>query len=358
MSRSFSYQSLPGRVVFGPGTRKSLPDELDALGATRVLLVADQADSERTQEMTAILDEHLVGRFTDVVQHVPARLAAQATELAQRVAADAVVTVGGGSATGFGKALRRQLDVSFVAVPTTYAGSEMTAIWGTTEAHHKRTGTDPRVKPDTVVYDPELTLSLPISVAGPSAMNAMAHAVEALYTPAANPVASVLAIEAVRVFAAALPMLPRQPDDLSTRSDLLHGAYLAANALASAGTALHHKACHVLGGMFDLDHGGLNAVLLPYTLAYTAPVVPEVMTRLAAAVGTESGAAVPELLRGIATTTGAPANLRELGMPAHGIEDAAGQIVVAAAANPRRPELATITAMLRDAYSGTAPSTH
>lgn len=355
MTRSFSYQSLPGRVVFGPGTRKSLPDELDALGATRVLLIAAQGASELTAEMTATLDGHLVARFTDVVQHVPAPLADQATDLARRVAADAVVTVGGGSATGFGKALRRQLDVCFIAVPTTYAGSEMTAIWGTTAQHHKHTGTDPRVKPDTVIYDPELTASLPMPVAGPSAMNALAHAVEALYAPAANPVASVMAAEAIRVFAATLPLLSRQPADVATHSELLYGAYLAANALASAGTALHHKACHVLGGLFGLDHGGLNAVLLPYTLAYTAPAIPDVMARLAAAIGAEATETVPELIHGIATAVGAPANLHELGMPLDGIDKAATQIVAAAAANPRRPELPTITAMLHDAYLGEVP---
>ena len=142
------------------------------------------------------------------------------------------VTIGGGSATGFGKVVRLDLDVRFIAVPTTYAGSEMTTIWGRTDGDHKQTGNDVRVKPDTVVYDPELTLTLPASIAGPSGMNALAHCVEALYGPGANPVVSLHG--ARRRCAPWLPVCRRSvaaDDDVDARSDVLYGAYLAGVAL-------------------------------------------------------------------------------------------------------------------------------
>jgi maleylacetate reductase len=355
-SRQFSYESLPGRVVFGSGSRLSLPAELDALGATRILLVASAADLALADEITDILGDRVAGRFSQVIQHVPAHLADAAVNQARQLSADTVVTAGGGSATGLGKAIRLQLDVRFLAVPTTYAGSEMTSIWGMSDGDEKRVGTDRRVKPDTVIYDPELTRSLPPSIAGPSGMNALAHAVEALYAPGASPVISLIATEATRVLAAALPALVKAPADLSIRTDALYGAYLAATALASAGTALHHKTCHVLGGLFALDHGALNAVVLPHSLAYTAPAIPEVLDQLAPALGAGSAAEVPRCLWELARTLNAPGSLREIGMPSGDLDHAASLIVAAAAANPRPPEHIAIVAMLKDACTGRMPS--
>jgi maleylacetate reductase len=354
-SRQFSYESLPGRVVFGSGSRKSLPAELGALGASRVLLVAGEADSALADEVMAVLGDRVAGRFSRVIQHVPAHLADDAADQARQLSVDTVVTAGGGSATGFGKAIRLQLDVRFLAVPTTYAGSEMTPIWGTTDGDRKRVGTDKRVKPDTVIYDPELTQSLPPSVAGPSGMNALAHAVEALYAPGASPVISLIATEATRVLTLALPALLKAPDDLSIRADTLYGAYLAATALASAGTALHHKTCHVLGGLFALDHGSLNAVVLPHAIAYTAPAIPGVLAGLAPALGASSPADVPRRLWELARAVNAPSSLRDIGMPAGGLDHAADLVVAAAAGNPRPPEHDGIAAMLDDAYVGRIP---
>jgi maleylacetate reductase len=356
-NRQFSCESLPGRVVFGAGSRRSLPAELDALGATRILLVAGQGDPGLADEITAILGGRLADRFAQVVQHVPAQLAEQAADQARRLSADTVVTAGGGSATGFGKAIRRQLDVRFLAVPSTYAGSEMTPIWGMTDGDRKQTGTDRRVKPDTVIYDPELTQSLPAAIAGPSGMNALAHAVEALYAPGASPVISLIAAEAARVLSTALPALLEAPDELSIRADALYGAYLAGTALASAGTALHHKTCHVLGGLFALDHGALNAVVLPHAVAYTAPAIPEALAQLAPALGAGSPADVPRRLWEIARAVHAPCSLRDIGMPGGQLDHAAGLVAAAAAGNPRPPEHDAIVAMLEDAYTGRMPGT-
>ncbi|HEX6568190.1 MAG TPA: maleylacetate reductase [Acidimicrobiales bacterium] len=351
--RPFTYDAIPGRVVFGAGARRSLPAEVDALGARRVLVIASPDEDHLADEVTALLGERVAGRFRDVAQHVPVAKADAARRAARSLGADAVLTAGGGSATGFGKAVALESDVRLIALPTTYAGSEMTTIWGLTEGGHKRTGKDRRVKPALVVYDPELTLTLPARIAGPSGMNALAHCVEALYGPGANPVVSLMALEGITALHRSLPVVCGSPSDLDARSDALYGAYLAAVALASGGTALHHKTCHVLGGMFDLDHGDMNAVVLGHALAYNAPAIPEVMGDIATALRT---ADAPGALFDLAVDLGAPTSLEAIGMPADGLDDAAREVVAAAAGNVRPPELRAIRRMLDDAFRGRRPA--
>lgn len=351
---SFTYDVIPGRVVFGSGSRRTLADEARALGAERALVVASSYEDELAADVADVLGDLAVGRFSDVVQHVPVVKARAAVELTRELSADTIVTVGGGSATGFGKAIALELDVRQIAVPTTYAGSEMTQIYGLSDGGHKRTGTSPRVKPDVVVYDPELTLSLPPRIAGPSGMNALAHCVEALYGPGANPVISAIALEGMLALHRSLPTVCAAPDDLDARADALYGAYLAGVALATGGTALHHKTCHVLGGMFDLNHGDMNAVVLGHAVAYNAPAIPELMARMADAVGTTPDE-VPGALHDLARSIDAPTSLREIGMPEDGIDEAARRTVEEAAANVRRPELDGVRAMLRAAFDGTRP---
>jgi maleylacetate reductase len=352
---SFTYDAVPGRVVFGAGSRRSLADEARALGAERVLVVASGYEDQLAADVGDVLGDLVVGRFSDVVQHVPVVKANAAIELTRDLAADTVVTVGGGSATGFGKAIALEVDVRQIALPTTYAGSEMTQIYGLSDGGHKRTGKDPRVKPDVVVYDPELTVTLPPRIAGPSGMNALAHCVEALYGPGANPVISAIALEGMRALQRSLPAVCTSPDDLDARTDALYGAYLAGVALATGGTALHHKTCHVLGGMFDLNHGDMNAVVLGHAVAYTAPAIPELMERMGAAIGVAPDA-VPGALFDLAQAIGAPTSLAEIGMPEDGIDEAAARTVHEAAANVQPPELDGIRAMLRAAFHGHRPA--
>ncbi len=354
-SGDFSYDAMAGRVVFGAGRRREAATEIDALGAKRVVIVAGELEEAMATDIAEILGERVAGRFSDVAQHVPADAARAAVACVDEARADGVVTVGGGSATGFGKAIALERKVSFLAVPTTYAGSEMTAIWGLSEGGRKQTGSDLRVKPQTVIYDPELTLSLPARIAGPSGMNAMAHAVEALYGPGANPVISALAVESIRALRQALPAVCESPDSLEARSQALYGTYLAGVALATGGTALHHKACHVLGGMFNLNHGDMNAVMLGHALAYNAPAIPAELARIADALGVEAAAA-PGALFDTAAAIGAPTSLEAIGMPADGIDEAARRVVVEAAANVRPPEPDGIRRMLSDAYHGRRPA--
>lgn len=353
MIPAFSYDAIPGRVVFGSGSRRQLADEARSIGSERVLLVAGRHEEGLASEVSQILGSLVVGRFDDVAQHVPINKAADAVDMVKQCSADTVVTLGGGSATGFGKAIALQCDVRTIALPTTYAGSEMTTIWGLTDGDHKQTGNDPRVKPEVVVYDPELTLSLPPAIAGPSGMNALAHAVEALYGPGANPVITAIALESIAALARALPAVIAAPDDLAARSDALYGAYLAGVALATGGTALHHKTCHVLGGMFSLDHGGMNAVVLAHALAYNAPAIPDLMPRIATALGVDDAVTG---VRNLASAIGAPTSLEALGMPADGIDEAARRVVTEAAANVRPPDEEGIRRMLRAAYSDETPA--
>jgi len=347
---SFTYEPAGGRVVFGPGTLGHLPQELDALGAARVLLLA--SDRHAGPVLDA-LGHRVVGHYAAVVQHVPSAGAGEARALARQLRPDALLAVGGGSAIGFAKAVALDYEAPIVAVPTTYSGSEMTTIWGLSEGGHKRTGTDPRVVPRVVVYDPELTLGLPPRVAGPSGMNAMAHCVEALYGPRANPVTSLLALEGIRTLHRSLPDVCAAPGDLGPRTDALYGAYLGGMALAGAGTALHHRTCHVLGGMFGLDHGDTNAVVLGHALAYNAPAIPEALARIESALGTSDA---PGALFDLAAAVGAPTSLAAIGMPREGLDEATRRVVAEAVGNVRPPEPDRIRQMLDDACVGRRPA--
>ncbi len=351
---SFAYDAIPGRVVFGCGSRRTIGDEASALGSRRILLVASPWEDALADDVGSFLGDLVVGRFADVVQHVPVAKARAAIEMAGALDADTIVTIGGGSSTGFGKAIALELDVKQIAVPTTYAGSEMTTIYGMTDGDHKQTGKDPRVKPQVVIYDPELTLTLPPSIAGPSGINALAHCVEALYGPGANPVMSLVALEGIRALTRSLPLVTANPADLDARTGAMYGAYLAGVALATGGTALHHRACHVLGGMFNLNHGEMNSVVLAHAVAYNAPAIPGVIDRIGEVLGV-GAADVPGALFDLSVSIGAPTSLQAIGMPEDGIDEAARRIVVDAAHNVRETEFDGIRSMLIAAFRGDRP---
>lgn len=351
--RTFTYDALPGRVVFGPGRRAELAAEVDRLGLGHVMLIADNNANSTADDLAALLGTRVVTRWHDVEQHVPTDLAESARAAANQAGIDGIVTVGGGSTTGLAKAIALVADAPIVAVPTTYAGSEMTPIYGLT-GEHKETGRDLRVLPRAVLYDPELTLDLPVAVTAPSAFNAIAHCVEALYGPGANPITSLMAEDGIRAIAAALPRIAHEPRDLSARSDLLYGAYLAGAALAVVGMALHHKICHVLGGTFGLVHGDVNAVMLPHVVAYNATGAPEPIGRVAAAVG--AGEPAAEALFDIAASIDAPTSLAELGMPEEGLDLTAERTATETTFNPTPIDVPAVRALLDDAWHGRRPA--
>jgi alcohol dehydrogenase class IV len=347
--RRFTYTALPGRVVFGAGSARGLAAEVERLGARRVLLIA--AEPERDLAESLVDGVPVLARFTEVRQHVPVEIAVRARVAAE--GADALLSIGGGSTTGTAKAVALETGLPIVAVPTTYAGSEMTPVWGLTEGARKMTGTDGRVLPKVVVYDPELTVSLPAEITGPSAMNAVAHCVEALYAPGASPISSLMALEGIGAIARGVPTAVARPDDLDARSETLYGAYLAGAAFAVAGSALHHKICHVLGGAYDLPHAPLHTVMLPQVAAFQAPALPEEMGRVAGALGAEDAA--PALFD-LAQAIGAPTALRDIGMREQDLGEAVGLVLEKVPEdNPRPVEEKDVRELLEAAFAGRRP---
>jgi maleylacetate reductase len=352
MARSFVYNSLPGRVVFGPGSLAELGREIEALGARRALVLSTPEQRDWADRIATTLGPRAAGVFDRAVMHVPIETAREARQLAARLQADCAVCVGGGSTTGLGKAIALESALPILAIPTTYAGSEMTPIYGITEGGLKKTGRDPKVLPRVVIYDPELTLTLPPALSITSGINAIAHAAEGLYATDGNPVMDLMAEEGIRALGRALPLVRANPKDLSARGDALYGAWLCGSVLGNVGMALHHKLCHTLGGSFNLPHAETHTVVLPHALAYNAAAAPVAMTRIARALGARNAAqAVFDLAQG----NGAPVSLRELGMKAEDVARAAEIALRNQYPNPRPLEPAAIRALLQDAWEGRRP---
>ncbi len=349
---SFTYEGVPLRVVFGTGARHRLAEELDRLGLSQVVLIASGSSRVEADALAGVLDHRLTWRVDGVRQHVPAELAEQVSADAVGVGADGVVTLGGGSATGLGKAVARS-GLPLVAVPTTYAGSEMTPIWGMTTGGRKETGRDLGVLPKTVVYDPELTLSLPVRTTAASGLNAVAHCMEAVWASGASPLSTPLALEAARALCESLPAAVAEPSSLKARSRVLVGACQAGMALASAGAGLHHRLCHVLGGRYDLPHAETHAALLPHVVAFNEPVLGPLAARMAVAVGV--GRASTGLYE-LASRLGLPLALSELGMPPEAVDEVAKEVAAAPPPNPRPVDQAALRSLLRAAWEGEGPA--
>lgn len=355
----FSYDALPGRVVFGSGSARSrLAAEIARLGAQRIMLIAAESELELARELAAPLRERVVATFTGVRPHVPVAVAEQARALAAQARADTLLSVGGGSTTGTAKAIALALPLPIVVVPTTYAGSEMTSVWGLTEERHKTTGRSLAVLPTLVIYDPELTLTLPAAVTGPSAMNAIAHCVEALYVPAANPVTSLLALEGIGALAEGSPVAVERPQAIDGRTLTLFGAYLAGSAFAAVGGGLHHRICHILGGALDLPHAETHSVVLPHVVAFFEPAIPAAMARIGTALGDGAdGDNVAGALHDLGRRLRAPASLRELGMKDSDLEPMIELVLngAATAKHPRPIDEPGVRTILTGAFEGTRP---
>ncbi len=346
------------------GRVREVKAETDALDATRVFLIHDAEAKAIADDVAERLGEQCVATWSEVIQHVPVDLAERARAAASEAEVDMVVCIGGGSSTGLAKAVALSHGLPILAVPTTYAGSEMTPIYGLTgptapkaageASTQKKTGRALSVLPRTVVYDPQLTVGLPRSVTGPSAFNALAHAVEAIYAPGHNPVVSALALEAVRAIHRALPSVMADPTDLEGRSDLLYGAYLAGVALGATAPGLHHKICHVLGGTYNLVHADAHSVVLPHAVAFNVPALTEEMARLAEALrapGDPAGA-----LWDLAVASSVPTTLQTLGMPYDGLDEVAQRVADEVTSNPVPVTPEGIRQLLEAAWQGSRPS--
>ena len=348
---SFVYDQPARRVIFGVGSLDRLAEEVKRLGSRALVLSTPEqrADAERVAKQLGSL---AVGVYAEAVMHVPIETARAAREEAKRLGADVYVAVGGGSTVGLGKAIALETTNPILAIPTTFAGSEMTPIYGLTEAGIKKTGRDNKVLPRTVIYDPVLTLTLPAKIAGPSGINAIAHCIEALYAPDGNPIISLMAAEGIRALARALPVVVSQPTDLGARSDALYGAWLAGAVLGSTSMSIHHKLCHTLGGSFNLQHADVHTVILPHATAYNREAAPDAMRRAAEALGSADAA---QGIYDLIVKIGGPVALKDIGMPADGLDKAAKLATENPYYNPRPIEYAGVRELLEHAYHGTRP---
>lgn len=344
----FTELPRPTRVVFGAGRFAELGEEVARRGWRRVVAVTTPGRRALGERAAELLGERCAGVLADAVEHVPAEVADAGVARARELGADGCLALGGGSAIGLGKAIARDAAVPLVAVPTTYSGSEMTPVWGRTEDGVKTTGRDERVRPAVVVYDPDLTTSLPVAVSVTSAGNALAHAVEALWAPDATPVTRLETTESARAIVDALPRVAGAPADPVARADLLYGAWLAGAGLAVTTMGLHHRLAHVLGGGLDLPHAGTHTVLLPYVLDWTLPAAPEAAAALERALGGEPA----DVLRRLFASLGAPTTLAALGADADALDVLAERVVSPPPAHPRVPTAPDVRVLLDAALHG------
>jgi maleylacetate reductase len=347
----FTYDQPAHRVIFGVGALDQLADEVTRAGIHRALVVSTP-DRRFVDDVMRRLGGLSSGVYANAVMHVPVETAREARSYARELNADGCVAIGGGSSIGLAKAIALEIEIPIVAIPTTYAGSEMTSIYGLSDAGVKRTGRDRRVLPRTVLYDPALTLPLPPRVAGPSGMNALAHCVEALYAQDANPVITLVAAEGIRALSRSLPAVVDNPADLEARTDALYGAWLGGTALGAVGMAIHHKLCHTLGGSFNLPHAEVHSVILPHAAAFNREAASAAMRTAAAALGTTDAA---RGLFDLAVRIGAPTSLKAIGMPEDGLDRAATLVTTNPYYNPRPVDYAGVRTLLDNAFHGRRP---
>lgn len=349
---AFTYSTHAVRVIFGYGSLSRVGEEVARLGCTRVLVLSTPGHRGHAERVAYVLGSSAKAVFDRAVMHVPIDTARAATAEARRTDADGIVAIGGGSTTGLAKAVALELALPIIAIPTTYAGSEATPIYGLTEGGLKRTGRDPAVLPKTIVYDPSLTLELPHLLGFASAMNAIAHAAEGLYAADRNPVTNLLAVEGMRAIASAIPRMAAHPADRDARSDCLYGAWLCGTVLGSVGMALHHKLCHAIGGRFGLPHAETHSCLLPHTLAYNASCATAAMAMIARAIERPSA---PSGLHDLARENGATLALRDIGLREDQIDAAVELALANPYPNPRPLERAALRSLLINAWAGERP---
>lgn len=352
-STAFTYSPLAGRVIFGAGRVSLLPEEMARLGYRRALVLCTPEQREQAERVAALLGDRAVGIYDRAAMHVPVEVAREAIGEASRLHADCAVAIGGGSTVGLGKAIALESSIPVVAIPTTYAGSEVTPIYGITEAGVKKTGRDLRVLPKLVIYDPLLSLTLPGRLSITSGINAIAHAVEGLYAVDGNPILSLMAEEGIRALAEGLPQIHADPASIEARTQCLYGAWLCGTVLGATSMALHHKLCHTLGGTFNLPHAETHTIVLPHAVAFNRRAAPEAMSRIARALGGKEPATG---LWDLAHSCTAPLALRDIGMPQEGIERAVELALQNPYANPNPITRAGLTELLSHAWAGERPA--
>lgn len=351
---AFEYTANPSRVVFGPGSIQKLPAELQRLQLSSPLLLSTPQQVSQASDLASILTGANItpaGTYSNATMHTPSHITDEALTFLKSKSADCVVSIGGGSTIGLGKAISVRTGLPHICIPTTYAGSEMTPILGETQDGKKTTRSDPKILPGTVIYDVDLTMTLPASLSATSGVNAIAHAVEALYAKNKNPIISLMAVEGTKALAESLPVIVQNPKDQAARERAQYGAWLCGVCLGSSAMALHHKLCHTLGGSFNLPHAETHTIVLPHALSYNAPAIPEAMKALAGALPGSDGDATKGLNL-LLEKLQVKRALKDFGMEEGGIDKAADIAVSNQYPNPRSIERDPIRELIRRAWAG------
>lgn len=350
----FEYNANPGRVVFGKGSIQKLPEEVKRLGFKSPLILSTPQQVSQAEDLAKILTNASIepaGIYTNATMHTPSHVTEEAMAFIQDKSADCVISIGGGSTTGLGKAISVRTGLHHICVPTTYAGSEMTPILGETQDGRKTTRTDPKILPGTVIYDVDYTMTLPTSLSATSGVNAIAHAVEALYAKNKNPIISLLALEGTKSLAESLPEIIQNPQSQPAREKAQYGAWLCGVCLGSSSMALHHKLCHTLGGSFNLPHAETHTIVLPHALSYNAPAIPDAMEKLASVLPGSEGDATKGL-NVLLEKLQVKRALKDYGMKEEDIDKAAEIAVSNQYPNPRKVEKEPIRELIRRAWAG------
>jgi maleylacetate reductase len=351
MTRAFTYSGSPAHIVFGNGASTDVASWVEKLGCKRALVLSTPHQAADGKALAKRLGALAAGVFSGAAMHTPVEVTEAALAAVNDVKADCIVALGGGSTTGLGKAIAWRIDLPQIVIPTTYAGSEVTPILGQTENGVKTTLRDPKILPEVVIYDPELTIGLPVAMTVTSGLNAIAHAAEALYARDRNPVSTLMAAEGLRALRAALPALVKEPRNLDARGDALYGAWLCGTVLGTVGMALHHKICHTLGGSFDMPHAETHAVMLPHTIGFNGAASPELLKPVVDIFGGSAGGGLYDFAKSI----GAPLTLKELGFRQADLDRAAEIATQNPYWNPRPFDRAAIRVLLQDAWEGRRP---
>ena len=344
----------PSRILFGDGFISRTAEMVRDLGCSRALILSTPQQKQQADELSESIGELSTGVYANAAMHTPVEVTEEALEVLEASRADCTIALGGGSTTGLGKALAYRTDLPQIVIPTTYAGSEVTPILGQTEAAVKTTVSDAKILPEVVIYDPRMTYGLPASMTVTSALNALAHAAEALYAENCNPISTLMAAEGARALIEALPVIAKEPESPEGRRKAMYGAWLCGAVLGSVGMALHHKLCHVLGGAFDLPHAETHAVVLPHAIAFNEVAVAGLLAPIADALAADyAGLGLYEYAKSIS----APTTLSDLGMPEQGIDRAADLAVANPYWNPRAFDRKQVRRIIENAFFGRVPET-
>jgi maleylacetate reductase len=346
----FTYHSDAVRIVFGAGAIGALRAEADFHKMSRLMVLCSASRADFARHATAAIADRCVSFCDASVPNMPRAVFDRIVDDIKRLKLDGFVVIGGGSPIGLAKAAAATTKIPYIAVVTTYSGSEMAARWRIGIADDRISGDGPDALPATAIYDPELTLDLPARMSAASGMNAMAHAVESLYGIDTNPVVQAMAEDAIKRLGANLPRIVQDPRDLAARSEVLYAAWLAANFRSEVG--LEHAIAQRVRQWFNLDHAHTHAIATPYAIGFNSTAAPDAMARIRRALGVTDAA---RGLYDLNVRLGLPTGLKGLGMRQEDIAKAVEVVSAVDIDHPRPVSKADLANVIGQAYAGEPP---